>query len=109
MSASLVNKASALFTFKSDKDVVIVKAISEDGKYKPNTSQYSIDKHASLDEDFSKVWGVKHLSDVVKVIKGDKVKMLIPENRKSLKIIDEDNDKLSYFAMTINNPKYNVE
>jgi len=108
ISASLVNKSSALFTFKADKDAVIVKAISEDGKYKPNVSQYSIDKHATLTEDLNKVWGVKHLSDVVKLIKSDKIKMLIPENQKSLKIIDEENKNFSYFAMEINNPKYTV-
>ena len=108
MSASLVNKSSALFTFKADKNAIVVMAISEDGKYKPNTSQYVIDKQVDLKEDLCNVWGVKHLSDVAKIIKSDKIKMLIPENKKSLKIIDEDNVNFSYFTMTINNPKYNV-
>jgi len=106
ISASLVNKSSALFTFKADKEAIIVKAISEDGKYKPNTSQYAVDMQADLKEDLSKVWGVAHLSDVVKATKGNNIKLLIPENEKSLKVVDEENENFLYFAMTINNPKY---
>ena len=106
MSASLVNKASALFTFKADKNSIIVKAVSEDGKYKPNTSQYPVDTQAGLKEDFSRVWGVKHLSDVIKVIKSDNIKVLFPDNQNSLKIVDEENENFSYFTMKITNHKY---
>ena len=106
ISASLVNKSSALFTFKADKGVVVVKAVSEDSKYKPISDQYNIEDNANFKTDLSKVWGVKHLLDVTKVIKADTIQLMIPDNQKSLKIIDEDNKNFTYFAMTITNPKY---
>ena len=101
--ASIVNSKMALFTLKSDKDIMVVKAISENGKYRPNVSSYGVNKRGQNDDDISKVWSVSHLKEVTDVVKNDNIKLLIPSDERSLKIVDEDNEDFSYFAMAINN------
>jgi DNA polymerase III sliding clamp (beta) subunit (PCNA family) len=106
ISASLVNNESALFNFDKEKEELIVKAISEDNKYKPNISNCGA---PSLRENVNVVWGVSHLIDGLKIIKNDEIDLQIPDNLRSVKILGKDDENLMYFAMAIDNPKYAEE
>jgi DNA polymerase III sliding clamp (beta) subunit (PCNA family) len=100
-SASLVNKHQVLFDFQNDS--VVIHAISEDGKSSPNQSNAPV---RQLSKDAKVVLGVQHFLDVIKVIKDDDISMLVPDNMRSLKVVSAEDPNLSYYAMTINNPKY---
>jgi DNA polymerase III sliding clamp (beta) subunit (PCNA family) len=101
-SASLVNKQTVLFDFHSDS--VIIHAISE-GDYSPNASNAPV---RQLAKDIKVILGVQHVMDVIKVIKDDDISMLVPEdmNMNSIKVVSQEDPNLSYFAMTVKNPKY---
>jgi len=103
ISCALVNSSSALFSFTSDKSMLVIKAISDDSKYKPSVTKSEVN---SLSINLKAVWGVTHLIDALKIIKDDMVELHIPDNKKSVKIKGEDDDGFLYFAMAINNPKY---
>jgi len=106
VSAAIVNQDSALFSFDQNSETLTVKAISEDNKYKPNVSRCGAPKTI---KDVNVVWGVSHLIQGLKVIKSDEIDLYIPKNLQSLKIKGGDCDRLSYFALAIDNPKYNTE
>jgi DNA polymerase III sliding clamp (beta) subunit (PCNA family) len=107
VSASLVNKSMVLFDFVSDKDgmedgSLTIRAISENG-LAPNVSNAPVLK---LKKDFKAVWGVQHIMDVVKIVKGDNVEFLVPDDSGSVKVVSEDDPNLQYIAMVIDAPKY---
>jgi len=104
--AALVNNSSALFTFNKDNGSIIVKAISEEGKYKPVHKQASVE---GLSESISLVWAVNKLIEGMKAIKSDKIKMAIPDNLKSVRITELDNDNFTYFCMALDNPRYQID
>jgi DNA polymerase III sliding clamp (beta) subunit (PCNA family) len=102
-SASIVNNSSALFSFDKDKKNITVKAISEDGKYKPSISQTQAKE---INQDSKFVWGVKHLAEGLNALKDEDVVLEIPANNKSLKIESQINNRFKYFAMAFRNPIY---
>lgn len=101
VNAAIVNNSSALFEFDKDKGTLIVKAISDDGKYKPNKTKTKLE---NIKITSSSVWGVKHLIEGLKSVTSDIVNIKLPENHGILKI--SDGEDFSYFTMKINNPKY---
>jgi len=103
ISAALVNRSTALFNFKKDDNDVSIKAISEEGKYKPSISKAKANKITS---DIQGVWGVTHLIEVIKTIKDDMITLHIPSNKKSLKITSSNDGNFQYYAMAINSSVY---
>jgi len=101
--ASVVNKYSALFNFEKDKKKLTIKAISEDGKYKPNVSETMLE---DVQVDARAIFGIKHMSDILKVIKAERVILKFPSNLKSLRIEGEGETNHIFFIMAIDNPKY---
>lgn len=106
VSAAIVNNSSALFSFKKDGADVAVKAISEDGKYKPCISKT---KARKLQDDVKVVWGVKHLIEGLGNLKDEDVVLEVPSNKKSVKITSPNDDNFQYFAMALKNPIYEAE
>lgn len=106
VNAALVNNSSALFTFSKKDGTVLVKAISEDGKYKPSFKQATV---SDVSKDVGVIWSVKKLIEGMKVVKSDNVKLSVPDNLKSVKVVASDNDSFSYFCMSIENSKYDTE
>lgn len=101
--ASIVNSRSALFTFTPSKNSMTVKAISESGKHRPNTSNAGV---MELEKEASLIWGVTHLREGLKAIGADLINVHVPDNMKSVRITGENEDKFLYYAMFIDNPKY---
>lgn len=101
--ASLVNKESALFKFSKADGSITVKAISEDGKYKPALKEASAD---GISDDAMLIWAVKRIAEGMKVIKTDRVQLALPENRKSVRISEVGDEKFQYFVMAIENKRY---
>ena len=104
VSASLVNKAMVLFSFKKDAkgDSVMIHAISESG-HAPNVSNAPVNK---LVKSVKAVWGVQHIMDVAKVVKDEDVNFMIPDDLRSVKVVSEEDPNLQYYSMVIDNPKY---
>ena len=102
-SAALVNKRSVLFSFDKDNKSMIVKAISENGTYKPTVSKTQIE---GLEKDASAVWSAEHIIDLLKVVKTGQIAMMLPDNMKSVKFLSEDDPNFMYFLMAISNHKY---
>lgn len=105
-SASIVNNSSALFGFKKDGNDVSIKAISEEGKYKPSVSKT---KAKNIQKDNKIVWGVKHLTEGLNALKDEDVVLEIPANNKSVKIESKVDNRFKYFAMSLQNPIYNAD
>ena len=106
VSASLVNASSALFSFKEDKNIIAIKAISEDNKYKPHVSTA---KASNLERDAKVIWGVTHLIQGLNSLNDDIVKLYIPTtDLGSVKLTGAQEDSFSYFAMSVTNPKYDT-
>jgi len=100
---SIVNSSSALFTFKKEDNTLIVKAVSDGGKYSPIAKKAdSLD----LSQDARLIWNVGHLIDGLKVAKSDNIMLKIPENLKSVKVMGKDNENLIYFCMVVENHNY---
>jgi len=99
-SASLVNKSTVLFDFS--KDSVIIHAISEGG-HAPNVSNAPV---RNLTMDVKAIWGVQHVMDVIKVVKDADLCVMVPDDLRSMKVTSEEDQNLSYYAMTIDNVKY---
>jgi DNA polymerase III sliding clamp (beta) subunit (PCNA family) len=104
--ASLVNKSSALFVFTKENGTLMVKAVSEDNKYKPNIKQSEVN---SISKDSKIILGVDHLIKGLKVINTDDVQLYFPDNMKSIKIMGKGNENLIYFTMAMENPRYNLD
>jgi len=103
VSASLVNSSMVLFNFNKDNDdSVVIHAISETG-HAPNVSNAPVN---NLVKDIKAVWGVKHIMDVIKVIKDDDVHLMVPDDLRSVKIVSEEDKNLQYFSMAIDSPTY---
>jgi len=100
--ASVVNKRSALFTFSKDNRTLTVKALSEDSKLKPNIRQCECD--VALDS--SIILSVKGLMSGIKVIGDNNIKISVPANLKSVKIVPKDCDNFLYYSMAVVNPIY---
>jgi len=103
ISASLVNNLVALFTFNKEKNIIDIKAISEEGRYKPSVSKAEA---KTINEDVKGIWGVSHLTEVLKHIKGNTVLLHIPDNKKSIKITEPEDDNFQYFALSIPSSVY---
>ena len=103
--ASLINDHTALFEFEEKIGRMTIKSVSDINRKEPNVSQIAV---TEAGRKVSAVWGVKHLMEASKVIKGDVIKFMLPDtdNVKFVKILDNANDDFTYFAMTINNPNY---
>lgn len=101
---SIVNKNAILFIFSQDK--LLLKGISECG-HAPCKATLS---PSNLTGEFKKVWNVKHLLDILKVAKGDEIKLMIPDgqNKDSLKLIYPDQPNASYYVMSVERSKYNL-
>lgn len=107
VSTSLVNDSSALFSFKGDKGALAIKAISEDNSRKPHVSTA---KALGLSQDAKAVWGVSHLIQGLGGLKNETVRIYIPEkDLGSVKITGSDDDNFIYFAMAVDNPKYDTK
>lgn len=105
-SASLVNKTSALFEFNKDPEHnFIVTTISETNKYKPSVSKSFINEPSLV---VKVVWGVRHIIDVLKIMKSETVELYLPENKRNVKIVGKNNENFMYFTQVINNPKYSA-
>lgn len=100
--ASVVNKRSALFTFSKDNKTLTVKALSEDSKLKPNVRQCECD--ATLDS--SIILSVKGLMSGIRVISDNDIKISVPANFKSVKIVPKEGDNFLYYSMAVVNPIY---
>jgi len=103
--AALVNDASALFEFVEADDALKVKAISENGKYKPSLTKTKLD---SVDRGSKAVWIVRHLSECLKSVKQDNVTFSIPDDPivKSMQLTWDGDDTFTYLTMATSNPKY---
>jgi DNA polymerase III sliding clamp (beta) subunit (PCNA family) len=106
ISASRVNKSTALFLFDKDSSTFTVKAISEDAKYSPKTND---NKSSNILKNARVIWGVQHLLDVAKVIESDEIELHVPETMKSLKVTGKDNENMTYFTMAMDNPLYSTK
>ena len=103
-SASIVNGVSALFEFvKQDGPNFSITTISETNKYKPNISKSHIEMPI---RELKAVWGVKHMLDLLKVTKAESLNLMIPDSKRNVKLTMKDDDRFSYFAQVIDNPKY---
>jgi DNA polymerase III sliding clamp (beta) subunit (PCNA family) len=103
ISVSIVNGFTALFSFKKSDNLLAIKAISEDGKYKPAICKSKID---NLTDDIIAVFGVTHILEGLKIFKDDKVQLNIPANKRSLKITSANEPNFQYFVMSIKNQTY---
>lgn len=102
MTVAMVNKSTALFKFKDN--MVQIKAISETGvapsvSYAPATD---------LNSEVSAVLAISHIMDVMKVVKDPSLTLYIPDNKKSFKVVSDVDPNFSYYAMTVENSKYDV-
>jgi len=104
--ASLVNKSSALFVFTKSDGTLMVKAVSEDGKYKPNIKRSEV---PNISKDSKIILGVDHLIKGLKVINTDDVQLYFPDNMKSIKMMGKGNENLIYFTMAMENPRYSLD
>ena len=102
--ASLVNNSSALFSFKKEDNSIVVKAMSEDGKYKPLTKKITVESVAS---DQNLIWSVKNIIEGIKNAKSDMITISVPEHLKSV-MITEDEGNYIYFSMALINPMYKI-
>ena len=104
-SASIVNSTAALFGFDDKKNTFSIKAKSENGKYKPNIFNGSIE---GLSRSFKSVWGVSHIIEGIKIMKSDIVNLEIHSNENSLKITgtDEEDNDFSYYVQRIHLDTY---
>jgi len=104
VSASLVNDHVVLFNFsQSDKgDMLVVHAVSERG-YAPNVSNAPVE---DLKKSLKAVWGVKHITEVSKVIEDDSIFFTIPDDMRSVRIVSKADPNLQYYSMAVDNPIY---
>jgi len=102
---SLVNKNAILFAFSSDQ--LTLEGVSESG-HSPCKANVSVPK---LSEDFKRVWNVKHILDVLKVLEDDDIKILVPKDKDkdSIKILSPSQPNVSYYAMAVERSKYNLD
>ena len=106
ITSSIVNESSALFSFDKDNKLLTVTAKSEDGKLKPTTTKAKTD---DVSVDLKTVWGVRHLLDVTTKLQSKEIHLFIPDNKNSVKVVDENDKNFSYFAMKIQNSKYETK
>jgi DNA polymerase III sliding clamp (beta) subunit (PCNA family) len=102
---SLVNKNAIMFDFETDQ--LTLYGVSESG-HSPCKANMSV---GAVSERFTKVWNVKHFLDVLKAVNADDIKILIPTSSKknSIKIINPSQPNVSYYSMSIERSKYNLE
>jgi len=100
MSVAMAKSSNALLTFK--EETLLLHVISESG-YKPSFATVPINKVA---EEFKDVFSIGHILDVIKAITSDELEINIPENKKSLKLTTSDNERVSYYIMTVATPLY---
>jgi DNA polymerase III sliding clamp (beta) subunit (PCNA family) len=106
VNAAIVNSSSALLKFSKEDNSIIIKAVSEDGKYSPAVKKAD---NVGVSKDARVIWGVNHLIEGLKVIKSDDIVLQIPKNLKSVKVTGKDNDNFTYFCMIVENSKYNED
>jgi len=101
---SIVNKNAIMFNFTQDK--LILSGVSESGQA-PCKATMAV---FNLNEDFKKVWNVKHFLEVLKVDNSGEIKLMIPsgDDKSSLKLVYPDNKNAIYFAMAVERSKYNL-
>lgn len=99
---SLVNKSSVLFDFK--KDSLTIHAISETGS-SPNQADAPV---KDIENEVKIVLAVRHLSDLLKIIKDEYIQFYISNDGRSVKFISSEDENISYYAMKVDNPKYNT-
>lgn len=102
MTVAMVNKSTALFKFK--ENMVQIKAISETG-VAPSVSYAPA---SDLSVEIKSVLAVPHIMDVMKVVKDTGITFHVPDNKKSFKVTSELDPNFSYFAMTVENSKYDL-
>jgi len=101
---SLVNKNAIMFDFETDQ--LTLYGISESG-HSPCKANMSV---GAVSEKFTKVWNVKHFLEILKAVNADNIKVLIPTvSKKTIKILNPSQPNVSYYAMSIERSKYNLE
>ena len=102
--AAIVNNISAMFEFKGNVINILSKIT---GKKSPLVSVVVAEDSTS--KNVKVVWGVQHLSEIIKIYSSDIIKMYVPDNLNVVKIIDEAIPEMEYYAMAINDPNYDTK
>lgn len=102
ITCSIVNSDTALCQFANGELKIYV---ASDGGKSPSTATCSVE---ALDKEVKMVVGVQHLLDLCKLLKDEKVSVMVPSDGKykTYKVSSKENPNFTFFAMVPDNPKY---